>query len=458
MRRHAARWAGASLSCLALATLSLPTMAMSFGQAYEAARGFDSRFQAAGFERQTAQEGVPVARAALRPTISANLSDTQVTGVRIFPNAISQEVRVRADYSAPQASLSMRAPIINWEATSNLRRAELLAMGADSILLLRGLELVDRLGGAYLDLLLAQENLSLAERQVLAFEAQKTRAERRLQRGEGTRTEIAQAQAAFEQARSKVVEAADQVTSTRQALRRVTGQDAPSVNNVAGEFEPPPLAPASAEEWLALALRQNPLIQARQQSVDAAKFAVQGRRAGHYPRLDVVASISQVQNESLSSLNQTSRLTSIGFQLTVPLYNGGGVDAAVRQAAADLARLEEEARTDREGVELDVQRSHRTVFSGPSRIGAQRMALAASELALEGISKALDAGLATPVDVLDAQSRVYAAARDLAQARYDYLQARLRLLAQAGMPAADIVQDIDRLLTVAAPIKERTAP
>ncbi len=440
------------------AAWAMPSQAMSFGQAYEAARGFDSRFQAAGFERQTAQEGVPIARASLRPAVSANLSDTQVTGVRIFPNALSQEVRLRTDYSAPQASLQMRAPIINWEATSNLRRAELLAQGADFVYQLRGLELVDRLGSTYLDLLLAQENLALTERQVKAFEAQMARAERRLQRGEGTKTEIAQAQAALEQARSKVVEAIDQLTTTRQALRRITGQEMPSVHNIARDFEPPPLVPATVDEWLEQAKRQNPLVQARLQNVDAAKFAVQGRRAGHYPRLDVVASISQVQNESLSSLNQTSRLSSIGFQLTVPLYNGGGVDASVRQATAELARLEEEARADREGVELDVQRSHRTVLSGPSRIGAQRKALAASEVALEGVTKALEAGLATPVDVLDAQSRVYVAARDLAQARYEYLQARLRLFAQAGTPAADIVQDIDRLLSVASPIKERTAP
>jgi outer membrane protein TolC len=142
----------------------------------------------------------------------------------------------------------------------------------------------------------------------------------------------------------------------------------------------------------------------------------------------------------------------------VPLYSGGGVDAGVRQAAADLSRVEEEARSDREGVELDVQRIHRSVVSGATKIEAQGKALQASQVALEGIGKSVEAGLATAVDVLDAQSKVYFAARDLAQARYEYLLSRLRLYTQAGLPVMEIVQDIDRMLTAATSTSTRSSP
>lgn len=450
-----------TLASAAMVLLSGPVCALTFGEAYSAARAFDAKFQAAGYERDAAQEAISVARASLRPSVNLSLSDSMVSGVRVFPNSLSQEVRIRTDYSAPQTSLSMRAPVFNLEATSGLRRAESLALGADAAFQVRNLELIDRLGAAYLDILLAQENKVLADNQVIALQAQLARAEQRLKRGEGTRTDVAQAVAALEGARVKVVEAADQVALARHGLRRVTGLDAQfsELRTIDKSFVPPPLLPSDSAGWLELALRQSPIIQARQQAIEAARHAVQARKAGHYPRLDLVASTSRSQNESISSINQTSRLTSVGFQLSLPLYSGGGVDAGMRQAAADLSRIEEEARSDREGVEVEVQRIHRAVVSGATKIDAQRKALQASEVALEGISKSVEAGLATGVDVLDAQSRLYVAARDLAQSQYEYLLSRLRLLTQAGFPVEEIVQDIDRMLTatVAAPLATHSA-
>lgn len=449
-----------ALAWAALVFVAAPAQALTFGEAYSAARAFDAKFQAAGFERDSAQEAIGIARAGLRPAVNASISDTSVSGVRVLPNSLSQEVRIRTDYSAPQASLQMRAPLINLEAESGLRRAESLALSAEAVFQVRNLDLIERLGAAYLDVLLAQENLALADTQVVALQAQLARSEQRLNRGEGTRTDVAQAVAALEGARVKVFEANDQVALTRHALRRVTGLNASitDLRTLDQAFSPPPLVPSDAAGWLEQALRRSPLIQARQQAIEAARFAAQGRRAGHYPRLDVVASASRSQNESISSLNQTSRLTSVGFQLTVPLYSGGGVDAGVRQAAADLSRVEEEARLDREGVELDVQRIHRAVVSGETKIEAQRKALQASKVALEGIGKSVEAGLATAVDVLDAQSKFYFAARDLAQARFEYLLSRLRLYTQAGLPVMEIVQDVDRMLTAATSTSTRSSP
>jgi outer membrane protein TolC len=60
----------------------------------------------------------------------------------------------------------------------------------------------------------------------------------------------------------------------------------------------------------------------------------------------------------------------------------------------------------------------------------------------------------TTVDVLDATRRLFLVRRDLVQARYEVLLARLRLQALAGLPLADVVQDIDRHLT--APVAGMT--
>jgi protease secretion system outer membrane protein len=79
-------------------------------------------------------------------------------------------------------------------------------------------------------------------------------------------------------------------------------------------------------------------------------------------------------------------------------------------------------------------------------VEAYRKALVSSQVALEGMQKSMTAGYRTNADVLDAQSKVYTARRDLARARYDYLVARMRLQLQAGATLDEIVADIDAQL------------
>jgi outer membrane protein TolC len=98
-------------------------------------------------------------------------------------------------------------------------------------------------------------------------------------------------------------------------------------------------------------------------------------------------------------------------------------------------------------VAIEVQRYFQGVSNGAARVDAYRKALASSEVALEGSEKSLAAGYRTNADVLEARSKVYVARRDLARARYDYLVARMRLQIQAGATLAEIVGDIDALLS-----------
>ena len=160
--------------------------------------------------------------------------------------------------------------------------------------------------------------------------------------------------------------------------------------------------------------------------------------------------MSRSQNESTSNLNQTTALRSLGMQLNVPLFSGGGIDASVKQAVAEQSRAEEEIRIEREGLEIEVQRYYQAVATGQGRMDATRNAVEAAEFTLQGTGRALQLGLATGNDVADTVSRLYAARRELAQSRFDYLLARARLMVQAGMPMTDVAAEIDRVL-VAAP-------
>lgn len=432
----------------ALALLAGPVQAMSFAESVQAARQFDAQYQAARHERDAASLAVPLARSNLMPSVSFNASGSLVSGSREFPNALNQQVRIPVEYEAPQAALQMRTAIFAPELLARLRLAHAQRESAELLYDSRGLELVDRTVTAYLQVLLAHENTKLAAAEIGSLQVQRTRAEQRFERGEGTRTDVAQLQSALELARVRELEAADALDAAQRAMRRLTGVPLTRVHDLAGTDRLPALPAAGLDEWLALAEAQSPVLCIRRMNIEAASAGIERARTGHLPRLDAVATLSRSRNESLTSLNQVSTLKSIGLQFVLPIYSGGGVDATIRQAVSDRARAEEELRDERETVQVDIQRLHNLVVTGGPKLQAYARAVAAAEVTLEGATRAQSAGAGTMTEVVEARTRRMTTLRDLAQARYEHLAARARLMIQAGVPAVEIVSDVDRALTV----------
>lgn len=428
------------------AMLCAPASAMTLAEAFEAARTHDPQYRAARHELDSVRQGVPIARASLLPQVSLSYSDAHVTGTRRFPNAVGQEVTTRVDYASPQAGLFLRMPLFNYEAWARLEQAGAQAAGAEASHRARGLDLVDRVATAYLATLEARAQVTLAEAELPALDAQLQRARQRLLRGEGTRTEVAVAEATLETARVREVDAREKLMLAMSGLQRLTGAVPEWVRDTAPDFLPRASEPVALRDWTDTALTQNPVLEVRRATIEATRLGVKRNLAGHLPRVDVVASVTRNRNESLSNLDQTSRLMSMGVQLSVPLYSGGGVDASVRQAEYDRLRAEEDLRSERESLTLNVQRLLQLADNAAQRVDALRKAVTASDTALTGLSRAQELGLATQTDVLDGRSRLFAARRDLAQARYEHLIARTRLLVVAGEPMQRIIEQIDALL------------
>ena len=419
---------------------------LSFSQAYEAALRNDAVYRGAGHELESARLGVPIARAALLPSVGLSASTSKVGGTRQFPNSSNQDMSIKVDYVAPQANLSLRVPLVNFETLGRYRQSQAQSEVAESTYKVRGLDLVSRLANNYLQVLLAEEAVTLVRAQIIALGSQLKQSQQRFQAGEGTRVDVAQLQASLDVSRARQIELEDQLDQAQRQLGRMTGVPSTVLGRLPPQAMPLPLEPAGLFAWLEMATRRNPGLQAREQAVTVARMSVQRNQAGHLPRLDLVASLSRSENESLSNLNQTATLRSLGLQLNVPLYSGGGVEAGVKQALTEVARAEEELRSERENVELEVQRYHQVAMNGAAKITAQRRAVESSELASLGARKALEAGVGTQSEVADTEAREYNARRELAQQRVDNLMSRARLLIVAGLPMAEVVADFDRAL------------
>lgn len=447
----AAAWAA-----LAAIAGSAPAYGLTFNEAFEAARAHDAAYRGAARERDATQLGVPIARAALLPSIVFNASDSQVQGSREFPNSQNQEVRTRLDYSSPQASLQLRQSVFNYDALNALDQARAQSSVADEIYRLQGMDLMDRLATAYLQVLLSAEALRLSEIQVQSLETQALQAEQRQQRGEGTRVQSVQVQASLDVSRARSLEAKDQLELSRRQLARITGIANATVPPLPPEPTPVSVLPDRLGEWLEIGYRQSPALASRVGNVEVARIGVKRQYAGHLPRVDLVSSVSRSQSDSTNTIGQSTTLRSIGVQLTVPLFSGGGVDASIRQAEARRAQVEEDARSEREALEVDLQRHFQAVTNAVNKINAYNKAAESTLLAWKGAQRSLEMGLGTLNDVADTQTNHFAARRDLIQARIDQLVSLVRLKIRAGMPMAEVTAEIDALLTPAAPTATAT--
>lgn len=423
----------------------------AFQDAYAAALSMDATFQGARAELASSLQNLPMARAGLLPNIALAFSNSQVEGSRTIDGP-NQAGTTPLDYRAPARSLTIRTPVINREAWEKVTMAEAQVRYAEALFASRRIELFDRLASAYLQRMVAEEAVLAARAQIEATRAQDDLARRRLQLGEGTRPDAAEAAAARAMAQAMLTEAEGQLTVARLALRQIVGSD-PASRPSPGPAQSVLLRAASlaaaVESLPDLLLRadaSSPAIAARRHAVAVAQAAVARNRAGHYPRLDLIASASASRNESLSTLNQSVHQRILGFQLNVPLYAGGYVTAATKQALADQEKAEADLASEQLSQARELTRLYLLVDNGAAKIAAQEQTVGAALLTVEGNSKGLTAGATTMADVVQSQNKVALARQDLARAVFDYLLARVRLLARAGVDLDDVVVQIDALL------------
>jgi outer membrane protein/protease secretion system outer membrane protein len=288
-------------------------------------------------------------------------------------------------------------------------------------------------GESYFDALLAQDQLLLAEMQKKTYGVQLEAAGRGFRAGSGTRTDVDEAQARLDLALAQELEARQNVDFTRRRLEVLTGQPVETLAPLdVARFRPQAPAPTSVAAWIERAEQTSPELQALRAQLEAAQQEIEKAQAGHKPTLDAVVQWSRSNSDSVTSVNQRYNNKSYGLQLTVPLYSGGFVNSTVRQAVASRERVRETLEAATRDLGVQVHQEFRGMTEGMLRVAALEQAVRSAEQAVLSNQRSFLAGARTTVDVLNAEQQKTLAQRDLAQARYRFLVAQLRLQSLAG--------------------------
>ncbi len=422
-------------ACLVLLGMAvvLPAWSLDLRQAYEAAYENDATIRAARAGAQASREKLPQARAQQRPNVSLNASRNHNDLTSETQNSQGKPVRSENQYYSGNQSLSVRQPLYRPYVSALVRQAQAQVEEADAALERDEQTLVTRVGEAYFDALLAQDQVMLIEAQKATYSTQLDAARKGLHAGTGTRTDIDEAQARLDLTLAQELEALQNVEFTRRRLESLMGRPVDVLASLdVRRFNPTAPIPGLVDDWVERAEKASPELQSLRAQLDAARMEVDKAQAGHKPTLDAVAQWSRSNSDSVTNVNSRYDNKSIGLQLSVPLYAGGYVSSSVRQAVAAQERAREALEAARRDLGVRVHREFRGMTEGVLRVKALEQAVRSAEQAVLSNQMSFQAGSRTTVDVLNAQQQKTTAQRDLAQARYLYLVSRLRLQALVG--------------------------
>jgi outer membrane protein, protease secretion system len=436
--------------CIAGAVFASVTVsAWSFDlvDAYRGALANDANFMAARSALEAVRENLPQARAGLLPQVSATGQRTRNNIDRSDPLPNGTALNRNFYYTSESATLVLRQPLYRWLNWAQLSFAEAQIAAAEAGFEKERQDAGLRAAQAYFEVLLAQTRVRLLEAQFEAFSGQLKLAERAFATGQGTRTDIDDARARALQAKAGLTEASYALENARRTLAALIGKTPPVLADVVPARLPlTPAEPPLLDYWLGEMETANPELASLRRQVEMARQDIEKQRAGHHPTADLIAGRQYGMSDTTNTINTRFTTDYVGVQVAIPIFSGGGVSAAIRQAEANLdkARFQFEAARQRIGV--DTQKYFHGVAQGGEKVRAFEAALEAAHQAVVSSRKGFEAGTRTQVDVLDALQRVAEAAQALAQTRYEFLLNRMRLAAAAGRLDEDAFTGVNAAL------------
>ena len=424
--------------------LPLPGFADDMLSVYQLAVQSDPQLQAAKAAYQATLEVIPQSRAALLPNLGATGIVTRDRYHNRNPAAGEPEnsYATNKTFGAQLTqALYQRESFLKLEQTDSVvaqSKAQLTAAEQDLIL---------RVATRYFLVLGAQDNLAFVKGDKDAIARTLDQAQQRFDVGLSAITDVLEARARYDIAVSDEINAEKLLADAREALREVTGVEPGTLEVLQPEIPLVPPDPAVEEQWVTVATDQNPLLLAARAATETARQEIDIQRAGHYPTLDLTADYAWRNNDFGGfGISQERNDSSIGVQMTLPLYTGGLISANTRQSQQQFTQAQETQVQQRRATERQARDYFRGVMTGISKVTALKQAVLSNEKALEAAQAGFDVGTRTIVDVLDTQRDLLSAKRDHARSRYDYLLDILRLKQAAGSLEEDDLRLINALL------------
>ena len=416
---------------------------------YNEALENDPTFKAAEYSYLSDKQIVVQGRAALLPSITISGS---TNWNEYYQNDILQQ-----DYNSFSKSARVSQPLFRLDTWFNFKRSKSLTDAAEADFAYEQQNLLLRTAELYFGVLRAIDNLNAAISEEKAIKKQLDQAQQRYEVGLSAITGVQEAQLAYDLSKAARINNEGNLFSAREALNALIGREIFSLDELGEGLEISNPYPNSKEEWVKLALENNYQLKAADLRKNAAKSNARSAASDRLPKIDIVGAGSESETNQFNyegfSINgqgipvpAVTGRRNYSIQLSMPIFQGGAVYSKRKQAYAQYNEADENTLFAERRIIQEVRSQFSNVVTLVANVTAQQQAVISATSALEATQVGYKVGTRNVVDLLQAEKNLYSAEKNLANAKYDYILANLRLALAAGTISPSDIVEINNLL------------
>jgi len=288
---------------------------------------------------------------------------------------------------------------------------------------------------AYFEFLKARKGLEIADSNVERLTKYREAARTRLKAGEITKTTVLRAEGELSGALSDQIKARNFYESSRVFLARIAGIERDfQIREMPVEGHDTPPLDVLKES----ALKKRPDVKSIETQVQISEKQVDVTRGAYWPSVSVAGVYSGTdQSPETASYNKESVWG--GVTLNFPIFEGGLRRAEVRESESRYRQAEFQYRDFVKSVNVEVENTYLDLIAQKGIYKSAQDQLVYAEDNIRAVAKQFEFGLASSLDVIDANNLLISAQKLMADATYNYQFFILRLQRVTGYPLMEYV-------------------
>jgi len=326
------------------------------------------------------------------------------------------------------ATLTLSQSLFNsGRVSAQVAQAQENFRAAESVVTLTAQDITLAVRQAYYTLLAAQRLQGVAEERLRQAEAHRQQAQANYEAGVVARADVLKAEVEVAEARLGAIKAENGVQLAKAELTNAMGVDAEVTLEVMDDFAFVK-ADKDLQTALAAAFRQRPELQQNTASTRAARLGVRAAATGTKP---------EVSLKGDWGLKDTGFLPgevgwTVGVAVNLPLFDGNATRSQVAKTKAEVEKLQAQESRLRQNIALEVRQACLELREAEERIIVAATQVASARESLRVTEGRYREGVASMVELLDAQTAMTAAQTNEVQALYDHKIAQAKLAKATG--------------------------
>ena len=293
-------------------------------------------------------------------------------------------------------------------------------------------KLIATLVERYFDVLEAEDQLYFLQTEKQATEKQLQQIKKQFDKQLLKITDVYEVEARLDKIAAEEIIADTKRITAQDALRELTGVSPHDLSKLKTDISFTELQ-GNLEEWVNMAIGQNPSVSAYAIAIDAAENGVIAQKSKYLPVVDLQLNYYDTntgyQSQNLGSSTQTQVAA---INVTVPIFDGFTTTNQMFEAQQRLQLSKNEHESALRALIKETSDSFLSTNASVRHIKASQKALESAIKSRQSMERGLTYAVVTVSDLLKSQQNEYQAQRDLSQAKYNYIKHRVRFMRAIG--------------------------